>query len=65
MFPEIQKHSVSCSVLRQRLLNVVDFDSCRYEDITANVEKQENLAKIYTLLIEARQEIIDLQTLWS
>ena len=52
-----QEHLINCFVIRKQLENKVDF-SLQYCDIEGPLARQENLAKIYTVILSTREEIL-------
>ena len=56
---ETQQHLTYCFPIRQKLSGVVNFSEFSYEDRNGTLTEQENFAKQYTLILKARQDILE------
>ena len=60
LFSETQQHLVDCPTIRQKLKGLVKFENLTYNMIFGSTKNQEIFAKNYTLILNARQDIIDM-----
>ena len=58
VFPETQKHLINCSPIQAKLEQVIDFSTVQYEHISGTDSEQENIVKIYTLILKMRDDIL-------
>ena len=58
LFCETQEHLYICSEIRKHLPNV-KFENFNYDMLKRKVEEQEKFAKIYTLILQARKDILE------
>ena len=58
LFVETQQHLVNCPKIRTKLNGIVNFEDMKYEMIFGTLENQEFFAKNYTLILNARDDII-------
>ena len=58
LFSESQEHLLQCGEIRNNLKNV-DFSSVKYEMIYGSLKNQENIAKVYHLILQARKDILN------
>ena len=58
LFKETQQHLVQCSPIRDKLEGLVKFNQLDYNMIFKTVKSQEYFAKMYTLILDARRDII-------
>ena len=56
--PETQEHLFNCDVIRGALPEL-DFDVVKYQMIYGNLEGQENFTKIYHLMLQARNDLMN------
>ena len=49
---------LNCFDIRKSL-NTVDFIGVKYEMIYGNLQDQENIAKVYHLILQARKDILE------
>ena len=56
LFPESQKHIFHCSDIRNKL-DFINFSELNYEMIYDDINRQEKIAKVYHLMLEARKYI--------
>ena len=61
LFKETQQHLVDCPQIRQKLDGIVEFGKLNYNMIYGSIENQELFAKNYTLILNAREDIIEKQ----
>ena len=59
LYPEQQQHIIQCFVLRERVNHLIDLDNYSYNDIHGNLSEQEGIAKVYTLLMDTRKDLLD------
>ena len=59
LFSETQQHLVDCPPIRQKLKGLVDFEGLSYNMIFGSTKNQELFSKNYTLILNARQDILD------
>ena len=57
LFSETQEHLFLCSGIRKHLKNI-KFDNYCYNMLDRNLVEQEKFAKIYTLILETRTDIL-------
>ena len=57
-FSETQQHLLDCSLIREKLNDVVKFESLSIQMAHQSLESQELLAKNYTIILNARRDII-------
>ena len=58
LFPESQKHIFHCSDIRNKL-DFINFSELNYEMIYDDINRQEKIAKVYHLMLEARKDMLD------
>ena len=58
LFSESQEHLFQCAEIRIKLKDV-DFSSVKYEMIYGRLKNQENIAKVYHLILQARKDILN------
>ena len=58
IFSESQEHLLQCGEIINNLKNV-DFSSVKYEMIYGSLKNQENIAKVYHMIIQARKDILN------
>ena len=58
IFEESQQHLLSCSKIREKLKGVINFESLNIEMAHQSIKSQEILAKNYTIILNARSDII-------
>ena len=58
VFPETQEHQINCSVIKCILKDVIDFKSLKYEFLYGTLAQQEQLAKVYTVIMTTREDIL-------
>ena len=61
LFIETQQHLVDCPQIRQKLEGIVEFGKLNYNMIFGSIKNQELFAKNYTLILKAREDIIEKQ----
>ena len=59
LFQESQSHILKCSPIAIRLKAAIDFKTIDYIMIIGSLDDQIKMAKIYTLIMKARSDIID------
>ena len=59
LFQETQQHLLECPELKIRTKNIINFKEVDHDMVFGNVKNQEKVAKVYTILIEARKDILD------
>ena len=64
LFSETKQHLVDCPPIRQKLKGLVKFENLTYNMIFGSTKNQEIFAKNYTLVLNARQDIIDMANDW-
>ena len=52
IFSESQQHLLDCSIIREKLKDVVEFESLNIEMAHQSLESQELLAKYYTIILK-------------
>ena len=58
IFRENQQHLLDCSIIREKLKDVIEFENLNIEMAYQSLERQELLAKYYTIILNARSDII-------
>ena len=58
LFIETQQHLLECPEIRLRTKNLINFKEAEYEMVFGNLKNQEKIAKIYKIIIEARNDMI-------
>ena len=58
IFSENQQHLLDCSIIREKLKDVIEFENLNIEMAYESLERQELLAKYYTIILNARSDII-------
>ena len=58
LFPETQSHLMTCEKIRKQLEGVIDFSTVDYKFLTGTNSQQETLAKIYTVILKTREDIL-------
>ena len=58
LFPETQQHLTTCPVLKSRLKHLVDYETLDHSMIFQNLERQEKFAKIYTIILKGREDML-------
>ena len=58
IFRENQQHLLDCSIIREKLKDVIEFENLNIEMAYQSLESQELLAKYYTIILYARSDII-------
>ena len=58
LFPETQSHLISCEKIKEKLANVIDFSTISYDHLHGTVGQQENLAKIYSIVLKTREDLL-------
>ena len=57
---ETQQHLIDCTIIRQKLRGVVDFDILKLEMAFQSIKNQEILAKSYTIVSNTWKDLISL-----
>ena len=57
LFPESQEHLFSCVVIRKELKDEINFEEVEYDDINGSLEKQERIAKVFSRIVEIKQNV--------
>ena len=58
LFPETQQHLTTCPVLKSRLKHLVDYETLDHSMIFQNLERQEKFAKMYTIILKGREDML-------
>ena len=58
MFRETQQHLIDCSAIRERVRGLIDFHNLDVNMAFKSIINQEKLAKNYTIILNARNEIL-------
>ena len=58
IFSENQQHLLDCSIIREKLKDVIEFENLNIEMAYQLLESQELLAKYYIIILNARSDII-------
>ena len=56
---ESQQHLINCPPLHTKLKGIVKFESLKYDMIYGTLKEQEKFAQNYTIILNARQDILD------
>ena len=59
LFIETQEHILNCSIIKTHMKNKFASHDIQYENIFGTLDEQENIAKHYTKLLEARQMLFE------
>ena len=59
LFTETQQHLVDCQSIKNKLHGIVKFEELKYNMIYGKTKEQEFYAKNYTLILAARQDILE------
>ena len=59
LFRETQQHLLDCPPLRLKLSGIVDFDKLNYSMIYGTLKNQEYFTRNYSIILSARQDIMD------
>ena len=59
LFRETQHHLLDCSPIRTKLKDIINFESLSYNMIFGSLKNQEKFAKNYSIILSARQDILD------
>ena len=57
-FCETQDHLINCTKIREKLKGVIEFDNLNIEMAYQSLKNQELLAKYYTIILNARKDMI-------
>ena len=57
-FCETQDHLINCTKIREKLKGVIEFDKLNIEMAYQSLKNQELLAKYYTIILNARKDMI-------
>ena len=57
-FCENQQHLLQCTKIKEKLNGVMNFESLDIEMAYQSIERQEKIAKIYTIILNARKDIL-------
>ena len=58
IFSETQQHLLECTIIREKLKDVVQFESLSIQMAHQSIESQELLARNYTIILNARRDIL-------
>jgi hypothetical protein len=58
LFTETQQHLVDCPPIREKLKGLVKFENIDYSIIFKSIRSQEIFAKSYTVILNARKDIL-------
>ena len=58
MFSETQQHLIDCAAIRERVGGLIDFHNLDVSMAFKSIINQEKLAKNYTIILNARNEIL-------
>ena len=59
MFKESQPHLLQCPPIVQKMRNLVDIKNVEYNMIFGSVQNQVKLAKIYSLIMRTRLDLME------
>ena len=60
LFSETQEHILHCSIIRDKVKHLsIDFNSVSYNMIFGSMDNQEKLIKIYQIMVQARNDILN------
>ena len=57
---ESQQHLLDCSIIRDKLKEVVKFENLSLEMVHQSIESQEVIAKYYTIILNTRNDLLSL-----
>ena len=60
LFTETQQHLVYCPPIREKLRGLVEFDLMDHSMVFQSLKKQEFYAKNYTIILNAREDVLSL-----
>ena len=58
LFSETQQHLLHCPKIKEKLNGIVNFESLNIEMAYQSIENQEKIAKNYTIILNARKDIL-------
>ena len=61
LFSETQIHLINCSIIRKKLKGIINFENLNLEMIYQSIEKQEIIAKSYTIILNTWNDLLSLQ----
>ena len=60
LFSETQEHILQCSAIRDKVNHLnIDFSLVDYKMIYMNLESQEKIAKVYHIMVQARNDLLN------
>ena len=58
LFTETQQHLIDCVKIREKFWGIIKFENLKIEMAFQKLEDQELLAKSYTIILNARRDIV-------
>ena len=58
LFTETQQHLIDCVKIREKFRGIIKFENLKIEMAFQKLEDQEYLAKYYTMILNARTDIL-------